>query len=150
MTKQHPTEQLLERYYYQGWNKASESVLADVLDEKIEFRGSFRRKPVRGIAAFAAYMHKAHKALANNTIHIQDVVISDNGRKAAVRLTNRGIHRGDFFGVQGSGHEVAWGSAAFFTLNESCTKITELWVLGDIDGLKNQIGAPVESIAFSV
>ena len=49
MNEQRPTKetQLLERFYYDGWNKANEDVLRQVLDEHVEFRGTFRRKPLR-------------------------------------------------------------------------------------------------------
>ena len=144
-----PEEQLLEYFYYQGWNKGGDEAMEQVLAANVQFRGSFRRKPLRGVTAFIEYMHQAHNALANNKSQIQDVVLSENGRKAAVRLTNRGVHKGDFFGVKGSGHEVCWSSAAFFTFSEDGSKITDIWVLGDIDGLKNQIGAPPNSSAFA-
>uniref|UniRef100_A0A7S3LBZ8 Uncharacterized protein n=1 Tax=Amphora coffeiformis TaxID=265554 RepID=A0A7S3LBZ8_9STRA len=100
-------------------------------------------------------MHQAHHALANNTIEIQDICISSsssstNGHyKAAVRLLNHGVHKGDFFGIPGSGHEVAWASAVFFTLHQETHQIIDIWAVGDIDGLKHQIGAPVEAIAFA-
>ena len=140
-------EILLERFYYKGWNKNDDSEMTEILDASVKFRGSFRRKPLRGIPAFLEYMHKAHAALGNHTILLEDVVVQ--GGKVAVRLTSRGIHRGDFFGIQGSGHEVAWSSAGFFQLNDDRTRITEIWILGDIDGVKHQIGASVEtSIGF--
>jgi hypothetical protein len=40
---------------------------------------------------------------------------------------------------------LSWYSAAFLTLNEEETLIKDIWVLGDMDGLKNQIGAPREA-----
>jgi steroid delta-isomerase-like uncharacterized protein len=140
-------QELLERYFYEGWNKADVNVIKEVLDENVKFRGSFRRKPLRGHQAFLDYMRSAHKALANNKIEIEDVVVSENGAKAASRLTNRGVHRSEFFGVKASGHEVSWCSAGFFTIRDG--RVTEIWMLGDIDGLKNQIGAHAESTAFS-
>ena len=147
MTPTPLTEELFHEYYYKGWNKANEQVLTKLLDPNVEFRGVFRRKPIRGIPAFMEYMRKAHKALAKNVVEIQEVVV--NGNKAALRLMNRGIHKGDFFGVQATGCEVSWSSAAFFTIDANTGLIVKIWVLGDIDGLKNQIGASQEaSVAF--
>jgi len=154
-SKEQQVQALLERYYYQGWNKSNETIMTQVLDPNVQFRGTFRRKPLRGTANFLNYMHQSHRALANNTIEIQDVCISSTSNmtegghyKAAVRLLNHGVHRGDFFGIPGSGHEVSWASAAFFTLHSETLQIIDIWVVGDIDGLKHQIGAPVEAIAF--
>jgi predicted ester cyclase len=49
-----------------------------------------------------------------------------------------GIHRGQFFGVAPSGREISWSGAAFFAIDAD--KITNLWVLGDIDSVKQQLG----------
>jgi predicted ester cyclase len=51
-----------------------------------------------------------------------------------------GIHRRRFFGVEPTGRAITWAGAAFFTTSR--VQITELWVLGDIDSVKQQLGAP--------
>eukprot|EP00527_Entomoneis_sp_CCMP2396_P004358 CAMPEP_0198143582 /NCGR_PEP_ID=MMETSP1443-20131203/8553_1 /TAXON_ID=186043 /ORGANISM="Entomoneis sp., Strain CCMP2396" /LENGTH=107 /DNA_ID=CAMNT_0043806845 /DNA_START=252 /DNA_END=572 /DNA_ORIENTATION=- len=101
-------QELFETYYYKGWNKGNDSVLTALLDPNVEFRGSFQRKPLKGPSAFLEYMHKAHKALGTNVIQIEELVVSENGTKAALRLKNRGVHKSDFFGVKATGFELAW------------------------------------------
>jgi predicted ester cyclase len=49
-----------------------------------------------------------------------------------------GIHRGQFFGVAPSGREISWSGGAFSAIDGD--KITNLWVLGDIDSVKQQLG----------
>lgn len=142
-------QQLIERFYYKGWNKRDEKVMAEILDENIKFRGALgKKKPPRGLKAFLEYMRSAHTALGNHLIEIEDVTLDPEHQKAAVRITSRGIHKSDFFGVKGSGHEVAWSNAAFFKFAPN-GRVSEIWVLGDIDDLKHQIGATSESSAFS-
>jgi predicted ester cyclase len=55
----------------------------------------------------------------------------------------RGIHRARFFGVEATGREIIWAGAAFFTSDGN--QIVALWVLGDLDGVKRQLGAAAES-----
>jgi predicted ester cyclase len=58
-------------------------------------------------------------------------------------MTFTGIHRAPFFGVDATGREIAWAGAAFFTIDGE--QIVALWVLGDLDGLKRQLGASAGS-----
>jgi predicted ester cyclase len=134
-----PQEALLERYFYKGWNQADAKVIKEVLDENIKFRLAFERKPKKGHDAFMEYMRSAHAVIGKYSCLMEDVVVSNN--KAAVRVKCRGIHKGTFFGMEGSGHEVSWSSAAFFTFSPTTGRISEVWLLGDVDTLKNQISA---------
>jgi predicted ester cyclase len=54
-------------------------------------------------------------------------------------MTFKGIHRGELFGVAASGNMVRWSGAAFFRMAEG--RIAELWVLGDVDSVKRQLGS---------
>ncbi len=47
------------------------------------------------------------------------------------------------FGVPATGRVVAWTGAAFFATDARL--ITEVWVLGDVDALKRQLGAAAEA-----
>jgi len=47
------------------------------------------------------------------------------------------IHLGRFFGAEPSGREIRWSGAAFFKVRDG--KITELWVLGDIEAIRRQL-----------
>jgi len=137
---------LLEHYYYRGWNRADEREMRQVLAEDVLFRGALgARKPKRGIDAFCRYMHTAHGALENYTCLPEDVVMDDAG-KAAVRVMARGLHKNAFFGVEASGVEVSWSNAAFFKFESG--KIKEIWVLGDVEHLKQQIGAGRDATPF--
>ncbi|MDV7341052.1 ester cyclase [Terasakiella sp. A23] len=64
--------------------------------------------------------------------------------RASARMTFKGIHQARFFDVEATGQEIQWAGAAFFTIADG--QISELWVLGDIDGVKKQLGS---SASFS-
>lgn len=141
-------EAIVERFYYQGWNKGDHQVLTDILDPNVRFRGSFRRKPIGGVQGFLQYMDTAQKAVGGNRIEILQIVQDSIKGTVALKLLNHGVHKGSFFGVPGSGHEISWHSAAFFTLSRDGSRIVDIWVLGDVDGLKNQIGANSDAEGF--
>jgi predicted ester cyclase len=55
-------------------------------------------------------------------------------------MTFKGIQRARFFEVDPTGREITWGGCAFFKTDGH--QLVELWVLGDIDSVKRQLGAP--------
>jgi predicted ester cyclase len=140
----------IERYYYKAWNKCDEAALRQMTCESVKFRGAFLgKRKLRGKDVLVQYMVQAHSALHKYSADIDDIVVDVAHRKASVRVTCRGIHRsGLFFGVRGSGHEVSWSTAAFFTLSPDCRTITDIWVLGDLDSVKHQLGADQDASAF--
>lgn len=128
-------EGLVRRFYGDVWNKRGEEAARKVLHPELEFRGSLDSAR-KGQEGFIAYMHEVHEALENYTCTILDLIAS--GDRAAARLDFRGRHRGPFFGVDATGKEIVWTGAAFFTERES--RIGTIWVLGDIDAVKKQLG----------
>lgn len=139
-------QQLIDRYFYEGWNKCDESVMNEILAEKFVFRGALSRKR-RNRVDFIEYMCKVHTALGHNILEAEDCLIS--GNKAVARVKASGIHKSSFFGVEATGHEVVYQVAIFFTFNDEGTRIKEIWMIGDIDSLKNQLGASPDATVFA-
>lgn len=127
--------QLVERFYHELWNQADETVAAQILTEDFRFRGSLGPEK-RGRDGFLDYMRSVHTALGGYTCVIEDGVEAEN--RLAARMTFRGIHRAPFFGVAATGRQISWSGAAFFTVEGNL--IADLWVLGDIDHVKQQLG----------
>ncbi len=134
---------LVERFYYEAWNRADEGVAREILHPEFRFRASLGPER-RGPDGFIDYMRSIHAALANYTCIIDDLVTTQD--RAAARLTFKGIHRGRFFEVDPTGREITWAGSAFFKTDGH--RIVELWVVGDVDSVKRQLGAPA-SIRFS-
>lgn len=80
-------------------------------------------------------MRSVHHALGGFTCQIEELIATVDA--AAARMTFYGQHRGTFFGIDPSGQEIRWSGAAFFKTRDS--KIIELWVLGDIEGIRRQL-----------
>jgi predicted ester cyclase len=128
---------LVERFYFEVWNKANADVAREILHRDFRFRASLgpeRHSP----EGFIEYMRSIHAALAGYTCIIDDLVVSKS--RAAARMTFKGVHRGIFFDVEPTGREIRWAGGAFFRTNGK--QIVELWVLGDIDSVKQQLKVP--------
>jgi steroid delta-isomerase-like uncharacterized protein len=132
--------QLVERFYFEVWNTGDETVARDILDPDFRFRGSLGPERV-GPAGFFDYMRSVRTALADYHCIIDDLIEADT--RVAARMRFRGVHSGEFFGVPATGQEIIWSGAAFFTMRRN--RIAELWVLGDIDAVKQQLGVGVGS-----
>jgi len=129
-------QELVERFYHEVWNRADEDVAREILHADFQFRGSLG--PVyRGPDGFIGYMRSVHAALANYICEIVDLITAEDRAVARMRFT--GLHQDSFFGVEATGRNIEWSGAAFFTCRHG--KITALWVLGDIDAVKKQLGA---------
>ena len=126
---------LVERFYHEVWNRADEAVAREILHPDFRFRASLGPEK-RGPDGFIEYMRLIHAALSGYTCTIEEII--EHGDRAAVRLRFAGLHRGTFFGVAPTGREIAWSGAAFFATDGA--RITTLWVLGDVDAVKQQLG----------
>ena len=127
---------LVHRFYNEVWNQADEVVAKEILDSNFQFRGSLGSVK-KGPDGFIEYMRSIHTALANYTCEIDHLVCSKD--EAAARMTFHGQHQAEFFGVAATKRIINWSGAAFFHTNSG--QITTLWVLGDIDSVKAQLGA---------
>ncbi len=126
---------LVESFYADVWNRGDEEVARCILSSDLEFRGSTGTTR-RGVGPFVDYVRLIRGALTGYECVIQDVVVEPP--KAFARMLFRGTHTGPFFGVPPTGKVVAWAGAALFTVAGS--RITNVWVLGDVDALKQQLG----------
>ena len=126
---------LVRRFYAEVWNQRSDAVAREILAPDFRFRGSLDAERVSA-DGFIDYMHQVHDALGNYTCDIIDLVA--NGNRAVARLDFHGVHRAPFFGVEATGRIIRWAGAAFFT--EAGGVISQLWVLGDVDSVKAQLG----------
>ncbi|MEX1035378.1 MAG: ester cyclase [Sneathiella sp.] len=127
---------LIGRFYHEAWNARDEACAREILHRDFDFRGSLG--PVRtGPDGFIKYTHELWEGLPDFRCDIEEVV--DAGNSAAAKMKFSGTHQGLFYGVPGSGKVIIWAGGAFFKGDGN--QITALWVLGDIDAVKRQLGA---------
>jgi len=126
---------LVGRFYHELWNRADEAVAPQILSPDFRFRGSLGPEKT-GVEGFLEYHRAVHAALEGFECIVEDLLVS--GSNAAARMLFRGRHRGELFGIAPTGVEIQWAGAAFFATDDA--QITSLWVLGDVDGVKRQLG----------
>lgn len=124
----------VRRFYDEIWNRADLGVIPELLAVDVTFRGSLGRA-LTGHAEFADYVRGVTTVLGDYRCEI--VTLVADGDRVAARMTFSGIHRGPLLGVPATGRRVSWTGAAFFTFSDG--RIADLWVLGDIDGLRRQL-----------
>jgi len=127
-------DELVRRFYAEAWNRWSDAAVDELLDEELSFRGSLG-DAVRGRGGFRGYRDKVRAAFPDFHNEVVDLVAA--GDRAAARLRYSGHHRGEVLGAAPTGALVEYEGAAFFTARDG--RIHEVWVLGDVDGLRRQL-----------
>lgn len=134
-------EQLVRRFYEDAQNRWDDSVVDELLAEQFRFRGSLGDEG-HGREGWRVYRDRVRTAVPDFHNEIVDMVTSPG--RAAVRLTYSGHHEGTLLGVPGSGRLITYAGVAFFTASDG--QLHKLWVLGDVDGLRSQIGSARGSV----
>jgi steroid delta-isomerase-like uncharacterized protein len=127
---------LVEAFYGDIWNRRDYAAAKQILSPDLRFRGSLGSQTL-GVPAFLAYVDGVHAALSDYRCLIEELIAEQS--RAAARMSFRGCHRGPLFGAAGTGRDLSWVGAAFFGILEG--RIASVWVLGDLDGLKQQLNA---------
>ena len=127
-------QQIVQDFYDRVWNRLDKAAIPELIHPDFTFRGSLG-PTMAGHEAFSAYVDAVTEALADYRCTILDLVTE--GERAFARMRFEGIHRGPFLGFAPTGQRVDWAGAALFALKGD--KIADLWVLGDLQGLREQL-----------
>lgn len=125
---------LIERYYDKLWNENDKSYIDILFVDDISFQGSLGIK-VKGKKEFAEYMDTILSAFPDLYHGIEQVVIEND--KAAVRAVYVGTHKGKLHDFEPTGKRISYDGATFFTFEDD--KISDIWVLGDLNSLYKQL-----------
>ena len=127
---------LVRRFYGEVWNGWDEAAARTILTPNFEFRGSLARS-THGIEAFLQYVGLVREAFPDFHNEILELVADEAEPSLAARLVYRGTHRGPLLGRPASGHRIEYAGAAF--LRCAGGRLASVWVLGDLQGLLEQI-----------
>ena len=108
----------------------------EIISPEIAFRGSLAVM-VNGLDGFKSYVTLVRSAFPDFHNTMEEMIAE--GDRVAARLTYRGTHRGELFGIAPTGRKVSYAGAAIFRIRSG--KIVHGWVLGDTTGLRGQLGA---------
>jgi len=104
-------QDLVRRYYHELWNTWNVELAGEIIAPDIRFRGSPGLE-VRGVEGFRGYMETVRAAFPDFHNTIEELV--SEGDKVSARLTYRGTHCGELFGIArpaGRSLTVAWPSS---------------------------------------
>jgi len=121
-------------FYEDVWNRRNKARVPELFHQGFTFRGSLGSER-RGYAEFCDYLDAVTGALADYVCTVQTVVVEAD--RAFAKVLFSGVHRAEFLGFPPTGKPVSWVGAALFTF--AGEKISDLWVLGDLDGLREQL-----------
>lgn len=126
--------ELIDQFYDEMWNRFDKSLFAEILDQDIRFRGSLGQTKV-GYTEFGDYVDFI--AAFSPDFHNTVLTTITEGARTFARLSYTGTHRGEIFGLKPTGRAFEYAGAAVFTFDSA--RISEVWVLGDVHGLLEQL-----------
>ncbi|MDH5408976.1 MAG: ester cyclase [Gammaproteobacteria bacterium] len=127
-------ESIVRLFYDEIWNKHNLELVTEIIHEQFQFRGSLGDEK-NGPDEFCDYVEMVHQALSDYHCAIEELLCNDN--KAFAKMRFSGKHVGHLLGYDKTGKAVSWAGAALFTFAEN--KIIDLWVLGDLTSLHQQL-----------
>lgn len=127
-------KKLLLQYYDEVYNKGyiealEKYVSLDVIDH------SAPGGPAKGIDNLKGFLGSMRSAFPDYNIELEDIVCEDE--KVAVRLCERGTHKGELWGIPPTGKRVSVTVFAIYRFAND--KISEVWALSDQAGLMHQL-----------
>jgi steroid delta-isomerase-like uncharacterized protein len=129
---------IVRRFLEEAWNNQDLAVMDELLaDDYVGHDPSIPGGDIRGRESLKAVLQVARAGMPDARIAIEDVL--GEGDKTVVRFTVHGTHRGDFLGIPPSGREVK--VATLLLSRFAGARIAEEWVVKDMLGLLQQIGA---------
>jgi steroid delta-isomerase-like uncharacterized protein len=128
------TSDLVCCFYEEIWNCGNKAKIPELLHEGFTFRGSLGQTK-RGRDGFAEYVEFVRDAFSEYRCEIQEMVCE--GSKVFAKVLFSGVHRKEFLGYPATFRRVEWAGAALFKVDGN--KFSDLWVLGDLDALREQL-----------
>ena len=127
-------KRLVRKFYEVLWDAHDKNAIPLLLHDNFTFRGSLGQEK-RGHTGFAEYVDMVHAALGEYKCLIRELI--SEGDKVFAKMTFTGIHRGEFMGYSPTYERVSWDGCALFTIEGK--RIKEVWVLGDLKSLEDQL-----------
>ena len=129
---------LIEQYYYELWNQWRFDLTDRCLSQSVKFHGSVGIS-VEGVDGFRSYMRLIQSAFPDFHNTIEELVAEDD--RVVARLTYRGTHGGEIFGVKATGRNIQYDGLALFRISDG--KVAEGYVLGNVIHLLGQLGIQI-------
>jgi len=128
---------LVRRFYEDLWNRRDYSAIGEILTPDIAFHGSLDIDAT-GHDGFTDYAETVRAAFPDFHNKIEEMIAE--GDRLAACLTYTGTHRGEIFGIEGTGRPIRYAGVGIFVFRDE--RISHVWVLGDRLALLRQLSEP--------
>lgn len=127
-------KKLVKLYYEKLWNNHEKEYIDTLFHDEITFHGSLNISTI-GKKEFEVYMDNILEGIPNLFHGIEIMIAEDD--YVSVRAIYNGTHTGKIFEYEASNNRIQYNGASFFKFKDG--KISDIWVLGDLASLHNQL-----------
>ena len=110
--------------------------LGEVLGPKFVWHGRSMGE-IEGAEPFKQMVGSFYAAMPDLNVEVNDLIAERD--TVVARYTVTGTHRGDLFGIPGSGNQLSYEGQPIYRVEQG--KVAEVWFVEDTFGLMKQIGA---------
>ncbi len=128
---------LFTRWFDELWNRKNYTITQELVHPEFTAHGAGGQDIKQGPNGVADLVRTWHVAFPDGRMTMDDIITE--GEYSVIRMTFRGTHRGDFYGIPASGKPVVVTSIGIDRVVDG--KITEGWGELDMLGMMQQIGA---------
>jgi predicted ester cyclase len=128
---------LFARWFEELWNKKNYAITQELVHPDFTAHGAGGQDIKQGPDGVAEMVRTWHVAFPDGSMTMDDILTE--GEYSVIRMTFRGTHTGEFYGVPASGNPVEVTSIGIDRVQNG--KITEGWGELNMLGLMQQIGA---------
>ncbi len=126
---------IARRFIEEVWGQGKVEAIDELAAPEIEVRDTLGTN-VKGIAKLKRLVEELQRIFSGMVFTIEDVIVA--GDRVVVRYTSSATHRGDFFGVPGTGRRVSNSACELFRVANG--KVVENIGYMDLYALLEQVG----------
>lgn len=127
--------EIARRFLVEVWAKGDPAAMEELVDENFVLRDTMGTD-IQGIAKLRAMVQKMLSCFSNTRFDIEEMI--EVGDRVVIRHTWHGTHRGDFYGVKGSGNAVQSMAVDILRLRDG--KVVEDYGYWDSYSMFQQLG----------
>jgi pSer/pThr/pTyr-binding forkhead associated (FHA) protein/ketosteroid isomerase-like protein len=128
---------LFTRWFEELWNKKNYAITQELVHPEFTAHGAGGQDIKQGPNGVADMVRTWHKAFPDGHMTMDDIVTE--GDLSVIRMTFKGTHSGDFYGIPPSSKQITVTSIGIDKVIDG--KITEGWGELDMLGMMQQMGA---------
>ncbi len=127
---------IARRYMTEVWANGSLAAVDELVDKGVVLRDPMSLRPREGIEKLKERVEQLSKDFDHQTVTIEEIMVA--GDRVVVRHTWRGIHRGNFYGIKGTGKTLTASSVEFLRIRNG--KVVENISYFDVYAMFEQLG----------